>query len=467
MVRDNAPDIRWFEAIYEAYAAQHFRAGRKILGAEGSDEDVSDLLQDVFLLLWKKREEMTGHPNIGGWIMMALKYRAVDLAKGKRRRAVHSVSVAENLERPDSALSPEQELLLAERMQEIRRLLGEENAALLIAYTLGGHSARELGQRYGLSETNVYKRVSRMRKHLAVVMMALLLAVLAVCGAAYCVQRGVLNFNEDMGIGPAMVSQQGAQELVEAGVKMRLELEHVVIDVLETAYDGHELRVVYGVTSKAGPVQPAAGVEGAYMVPGAQEDGVHTCDYIRVNGQDAYFDEAYEAAGENPNQALYYLQTNLTAWGIDTTDGKSLTIGLPMLPRDAEDPEGMLEFTTPADVPQALLRRARLASAETGEEEIELICAEFSPLSGYVEIRVKEMTGQEFSSMTGCVSDVLAQDGSVLTGTQPVGNIREDDKGVTIGFALMPTHGEWPKSMKMVIYMDDGSKWTLNLAFDE
>lgn len=174
----------------------------------------------------------------------------------------------------------------------------------------------------------VYLKVSRMRKKLAIALLMILLIALSVAGIAYCIKRGVLNFNEGLNAGTEMVWHENAVELVESGIIQHIELEHVDIDVIETAYDGHELRVVYGVTSKMGQIKPIEGFEGSYEVPGAEEDGVHVCDYIRVNGQDAYFYDIYEAVGENPNQLLYYLQTNLTAWDIPEEEIVHVKMGI-------------------------------------------------------------------------------------------------------------------------------------------
>ena len=52
------------------------------------------------------------------------------------------------------------------RREQLRELLGEENAALFIDYTLNGYSAKDLADRYGVSESCIWMRISRMKKKL-------------------------------------------------------------------------------------------------------------------------------------------------------------------------------------------------------------------------------------------------------------------------------------------------------------
>ena len=64
----------WFEGAYAQYADFLYRIGHRLLA--GRSEDVlCDAIQDVFLTMWNKRAELTAHPNLGGWLVTALKFR--------------------------------------------------------------------------------------------------------------------------------------------------------------------------------------------------------------------------------------------------------------------------------------------------------------------------------------------------------------------------------------------------------
>lgn len=160
---------QWFEATYQQYADFLFRIGRRLLVTENEDT-LYDVIQETFLTLWTKREELQSHPNIGGWLVEAVKFRILgSRAKVTRRSLRHAYSLDDEEAMPledQAALSPEQNAILQNRIDQLRELLGEENANLFLDYTLHGLTARELADTYGISESCVWMRISRMKKKL-------------------------------------------------------------------------------------------------------------------------------------------------------------------------------------------------------------------------------------------------------------------------------------------------------------
>lgn len=160
----------WFETVYNEQADFCFRLGRRLLPREEDEDILYDVVQEVFTALWQKRMELMNHPNIGGWLALAVKYRMMGYAskKGRRDRA-HAYSIddeAVNAQIASPQLTPEQQTELWEKMGVLRELLGEENAELFIAYAIGGYKAKELSERFAISEQCVYVRISRMKKKL-------------------------------------------------------------------------------------------------------------------------------------------------------------------------------------------------------------------------------------------------------------------------------------------------------------
>lgn len=160
---------QWFENAYQQYADLLLRIGRRLLQSE--DEDVLyDIIQEAFLTLWQKRAQLIDHPNIGGWLVEAVKFRIMgSRAKVTRRSLHHAYSIDEENAMPiedQRALSPEENAILRDRTEQLRELLGEENANLFLDYTLNGSTAKELSAIYGISESCVWMRISRMKKKL-------------------------------------------------------------------------------------------------------------------------------------------------------------------------------------------------------------------------------------------------------------------------------------------------------------
>lgn len=293
-------------------------------------------------------------------------------------------------------------------------------------------------------------------KVMIVALVALMLLALAVGGVAYGYRRGVLNFTEDFGFAQ-MVSQDGAEEFVTSGSLAHLELEHVTVDVIEAVYDGTELRVVYGLTSKDGQIHMAEHAE-YFVMPGSEEGDVHMCDYIVVNGQDAFFYDAWEAAGEN-GQVLYYLQTNLLEWGVDVSDADELLIGLPMLPKEdptVRGPWPTVDFTIPAKVPDDLVRTAAVVEANMDGHAVSVKNAIFSPLNGYVELYIEGLTEEYYYRNFSTLCEVYAMDGSLLTSSHMAGNEFTED-GAVFGVSMTPTVGEWPDQMIVAFEFEDYS----------
>lgn len=160
---------QWFEQVYQQYGSLLLRIGRRLLS--GQDEELLyDAIQEVFLTLWDKRDTLMDHPNIGGWLVEAIKFRIRgSQAKITRRALRHAYSLDEENAAPleDAAsLTPEQHAVLESRIEQLCALLGPENASLFLDYTLRGYSAKDLSGIYGISESCVWMRISRIKKKL-------------------------------------------------------------------------------------------------------------------------------------------------------------------------------------------------------------------------------------------------------------------------------------------------------------
>ena len=357
---------------------------------------------------------------------------------------------------PDSPGFPD-----AQQEALYRRILAViESGNAIIPSPSPGRASRRAAQ----PRTGAHRRP---RRALLIALLALLLA-LAVGGIAYTIRRGVLNFTEDFGFAK-MVSLEGAEEFVSSGSLAHLELEHVTVDVLEAVYDGAELRVVYSLTAKSGELVLAEHAENAYLMPGEAEGDVHMCDFISVNGQDAYFYDTWEAPGDAPGQMFYYLQTNLPEWGVDVSGAQELTIGLPMLPREeGQRGWGQVTFTIPAAVPQALVRSAVIEQAQCGGHPVTVERAVLSPLNGYIALRIEGLTREYYVTNMTNFCEVYGEDGLVLTPSRSEGPLHEDaDGSMVLGFAITPPESGWPKRMILAMEFQDYSPdWEVTLRIE-
>lgn len=159
----------WFTALYQRYADMLARVGRRLLYPNASEEDVAELVQDVFLLLWNKREALRAHPNPGGWLIQALKFRAShrrDAVTRERLRAAYSLDAEDAAPVCAEGETPEERAAMAVHAEAIKALLGEEDGELFLAYALEGKSARQIAKEMGVGANCVSMRIYRLRRKL-------------------------------------------------------------------------------------------------------------------------------------------------------------------------------------------------------------------------------------------------------------------------------------------------------------
>lgn len=319
------------------------------------------------------------------------------------------------------------------------------------------------GSRRSVVRKHTHRRPQRM---LIIAALMLLMLALAASAVAYIYSRGVLNFNVDFGYGTQVTGQEGAEKLVTAGTLAHLELEHVIIDVLEAACDGTELRIVYRLTSKVGDCYIGEHSVDSYIVPGAEEDIVHMCDFVSVNGEKAYFYDDYETLGDEPNQVLYYLQSNLLDWGVDVSGSDTLEIGLPCLgiPEYGVEPE-MVCFTIPSLITPDMIRGAQLVAAHAGGYSVTLETARFTPLSGYVQFFVEGVQREELWEIAEGWGWTEDANGHKIEGGRLEG-VNKAENGTGISFFIMPPQEGWMEEIRYVYQMIDGNDWIFDIRLE-
>ena len=163
-------DELWLEQVWQEHYKLLYDTGRYTLQGQPERMDkLFDDIQNVFLALWNKREKLKSHPNIGGWLVCALHLQLKTSASKVYRDASHRAYSIDDENAPsleDTQQSVDANLLTEEKLSALRELLGEENAALFIAYTLDNQTAKELATKYNMSEASVWVRISRIKKKL-------------------------------------------------------------------------------------------------------------------------------------------------------------------------------------------------------------------------------------------------------------------------------------------------------------
>lgn len=167
-------ETQWLSEIYSAHYDMLYDMGRRLTrGQPQVQEGLYDILQDVFLALWRKRKALCSHENIGGWLVNALRLEVKAATRKVVKRGMRTAFSLDNEDMPGrsaavEAAQPGEDALASviykEKIEALEKLLGKENADLFVEYMANGYSAIELSAMYGISEGSIRMRVNRAKK---------------------------------------------------------------------------------------------------------------------------------------------------------------------------------------------------------------------------------------------------------------------------------------------------------------
>lgn len=159
MRRIAAGDREAFHGLYRRWAGRLLAVLRRQCSAPGEAED---LLQEVFLTVWRKAPSFDGsRGDVGGWLYVICRHRAID--RFRRRRPSEPL---EDFDMPVADASPE---LRVDLEQALAHLEPRESIALKLAY-FGGltyeETARHLQVPVGTLKSRIRTGLRKMARRL-------------------------------------------------------------------------------------------------------------------------------------------------------------------------------------------------------------------------------------------------------------------------------------------------------------
>ena len=144
----------WFTALYQENAGKMLRYAAAQLRNQPVAEE---LVEDAFVRLLQRKEDLVGHPNLNGWLWKTLQHlilTEVRLAKYHREVPL------------DPACQTPAPDLDSGRLEDVlpQGLTPGEREVLLLFYE-EGLSHQEMARRLGISEMNSRTRLFRARNH--------------------------------------------------------------------------------------------------------------------------------------------------------------------------------------------------------------------------------------------------------------------------------------------------------------
>ncbi len=166
--RIRAGDGPAFEELYQQHSTRLYNLAYRMAG---STQDADDLLQDIFLLAYRKLASFRGESSLGTWLYRLAMNHCLDVLRSRQARMGHQT---DSLDEEDAApvASPGPALGAVSRI-DLERAIGRLPRACRAAFLLHdvegfGHNevATLLGISEGTSKSQVHKARLRIRAYL-------------------------------------------------------------------------------------------------------------------------------------------------------------------------------------------------------------------------------------------------------------------------------------------------------------
>lgn len=150
-------------AFRELYGIYYQRLGRLLNRMSLRPEDIEEVINDTFWVVWTKAGEFRGASQLSTWIIGIAYRRALNTLRRQRLRPVGSEPVTEEMLTVASSAQGEERSQLIQHGLE--KLPLEQRLALELTYTLG-HSCEEIAAILSCPVNTVKTRLFRARETL-------------------------------------------------------------------------------------------------------------------------------------------------------------------------------------------------------------------------------------------------------------------------------------------------------------
>ena len=167
--RIRSGDETAFEALYRQHATRLYNLASRMLGTRG---EADDLLQDIFLLAYRKIGSFRGESSLGTWLYRLAMNHCLDVLRNRQTRMGMQT---DSLDEPDAApvASPVPLVGAVSRIDLERAIetLPPACRAAFLLHDVEGFGHQEVGAMLGISDgtskSQVHKARMRIRAYLA------------------------------------------------------------------------------------------------------------------------------------------------------------------------------------------------------------------------------------------------------------------------------------------------------------
>jgi RNA polymerase sigma-70 factor, ECF subfamily len=159
-----------FRRLFDAHAGAVHRLLHRLTR---NAADADDLLQETFLVVWRKQEQFDGRGSAEGWLRrIAFRTYLNERTRTKRRSALDARAPRPSAERteppPDGAVARREALgLLAERVEEALATLPDEPREAFVLFRCEGMTCAQIAELTEVPAKTIETRVRRATELLA------------------------------------------------------------------------------------------------------------------------------------------------------------------------------------------------------------------------------------------------------------------------------------------------------------
>lgn len=156
LIRQN--DELAFAEIYQRYWTIMYMHALKMLKNE---EDTRDVIQDLFVTLWAKCQDMTSSVNISGYLYITVRNKVLDLIAQKKVRSGYLESLSAYLE--EFSNKTEEDINEREMMQALDKEIAQLPPKMRVIFQMRvkeHKTYKEIAEALEISDKTVKKQVS-------------------------------------------------------------------------------------------------------------------------------------------------------------------------------------------------------------------------------------------------------------------------------------------------------------------
>jgi len=166
-------DPEAFRVLYDRY----FRSVHGLaLGILGNEDDAADAVQDIFVAVWRARQQLAEEAKFRRWLWRISRNHLSDVLKKRRRQMSYPVDDVEVLSELRLAFDPEASISEPDRVAEMVGVqqavrnavaqLGDDDQDVILRRYFWGQSYQEIAEDLKLTEAATRQRLHRARQRL-------------------------------------------------------------------------------------------------------------------------------------------------------------------------------------------------------------------------------------------------------------------------------------------------------------